>query len=99
MDEQILGDPKESTEAATALFCSREPTTHPLRRIIEIQPGERVRMWLNSLNGSRGGLEAGLMEMDGFKEILRHDLEAEKTSWECFCNRTRVTVEKTNARV
>lgn len=46
-----------------------------------------------------GGFEASLADMDEFKEVLRRDLEAGKTSWECFCNGIRTTVEKTTARV
>ena len=41
-----------------------------------------------------GGLSASLAEMDAFREILRRDLEAGKTSWECFCNGIPVSVKK-----
>jgi len=41
-----------------------------------------------------GGFKATLAEMDEFKEILRRDLEAGKTSWECYYDGNQVTVEK-----
>jgi hypothetical protein len=66
----------------------------------------RLREMIPAENGIRnavfiicGGSEASLADMDEFKEILRRDLEAGKTSWECFCNGIRTTVEKTSARV
>lgn len=42
-----------------------------------------------------GGSSASLAEMEGYKEILRRDLQAGKTSWDCFCDGYQLTVPKT----
>ena len=41
-----------------------------------------------------GGFDVSLAQMDEFKAILRQDLEAGRTSWECYCDGNLVTVKK-----
>jgi len=63
-----------------------------LGEVIPAENGLRNAVFILS-----GGFKVSLAEMDEFKKILLRDLEAEKTSWECFCNGGRVTVEKKKA--
>lgn len=60
-----------------------------LREVIPAENGLRNAVFI-----LRGGVQTSLAEMEEFKGILRRDLEAGKTSWECFCDGSQVIVEK-----
>ena len=92
-----MGGSSDEHKVITELACAA--TLTPL-----YEPGLMDHLWQSAIPAENGlgnavfilggGSKASLAEMDEFREILRRDLEAGKTSWECFCNGVPVTFEK-----
>ena len=90
-----LDEHKVLTElaCATALTPAYEPgLMDHLWEAIPAENGLRNAVFILS-----GGFNVSLAEMDEYREILRRDIEAGETSWECFCNGIPVNVKKVKA--
>jgi len=89
------GSPDEHkvlAELACAAALTPAYETRLMNHLWEVIPAENGLR--NAVFIVSGGFDVSLAKMDEFREILRWDLEAGKTSWECYCDGNLVTVRR-----
>ena len=87
-----LDEHKVLAELACAAALTPAYETRLMSHLLEVVPAENGLR--NAVFIVSGGFDVSLAKMDEFREILRRDLKAGNTSWECYCDGNLVTVKK-----